>query len=191
VRVSATERADAIRSGQVSSQEIVEAHLRRIEDVNPAVNAVPVVLGEQALEAAWAADCSAADGGELPPLRMVLAVSVLALPAVALPAERTWLSQNPACTGKYLNPDLPSSPASKYLGAPVQIVPARARAADPITYLAPGRPLPKFLICAGHARLHRALPGFCRVLSCPCQNGGPICGRADSRAGREPLQPAE
>ncbi len=51
-RMSATELAEAIRSGQVSSREVVEAHLRRIEQVNPAVNAVPVVLGERALEAA-------------------------------------------------------------------------------------------------------------------------------------------
>jgi len=37
--MSATELAEAIRSGQVSSHEVVEAHLRRIEEVNPAVNA--------------------------------------------------------------------------------------------------------------------------------------------------------
>ena len=41
--MSATELVDAIRSGQVSSQEVVEAHLRRIEEVNPAVNAVPLL----------------------------------------------------------------------------------------------------------------------------------------------------
>jgi amidase len=50
-RMGATELAEAIRSGQVSSREVIEAHLRRVEDVNPAVNAVTVVLGEQALEA--------------------------------------------------------------------------------------------------------------------------------------------
>ena len=67
-RMSAAELAEAIRSGQVSSHEVVEAHLRRIEEVNPAVNAVPVVPGEQALEAARAANRAAARGGELPPL---------------------------------------------------------------------------------------------------------------------------
>ena len=70
-RMSATELAEAIRSGQVSSHEVVEAHLRRIEEVNPAVNAVPVVPGEQALEAARAANRAAARGGELPPLHGV------------------------------------------------------------------------------------------------------------------------
>jgi hypothetical protein len=46
-RMSATELAEAIRSKQVSSREVIEAHLRRIEAVDPDVNAVPVVLGEQ------------------------------------------------------------------------------------------------------------------------------------------------
>ena len=47
-RMSATDLAEAIRSRQASSQEVIEAHLRRIEAVNPAVNAVTVVLAEQA-----------------------------------------------------------------------------------------------------------------------------------------------
>ncbi len=70
-RVSATDLAEAIRSRQVSSREVVEAHLRRIEAVNPAVNAVTVILGEQALEAAKAADRAVAGGGELPRLHGV------------------------------------------------------------------------------------------------------------------------
>ena len=67
-RMSATELAAAIRDqNQVSSREVVEAHLRRIEEVNPSINAVPVVLAEQALEAAKAADRITNEGGE-PPL---------------------------------------------------------------------------------------------------------------------------
>jgi amidase len=69
--LSATDLAQAIRSKQTSSQEVIEAHLRRIEAVNPAVNAVTVVLGEQALEAARAADRVVAAGGELPLLHGV------------------------------------------------------------------------------------------------------------------------
>jgi amidase len=69
--MSAADLAEAIRSGQISSQELIEAHLRRIEAVNPVINAVPVVLGEQALAAAKAADRRAAGGGELPPLHGV------------------------------------------------------------------------------------------------------------------------
>jgi hypothetical protein len=70
-RMSATELAAAIRSGQVSSREVIEAHLRRIAEVNPAVNAVPAVLAEQALEAALAADRAAAGSGQLSPLHGV------------------------------------------------------------------------------------------------------------------------
>lgn len=66
-RMSATEQAEAIRSKQISSQEVIEAHLRRIAEVNPAINAIPVVLAEQALEAAKAADRMVATGDDLPP----------------------------------------------------------------------------------------------------------------------------
>jgi amidase len=70
-RMSAIELARVIRSGRASSREVIEAHLQRIEDVNPAVNAITVVLAEQALEAAKAADCAVIDGGDLPPLHGV------------------------------------------------------------------------------------------------------------------------
>src|SRR5512135_2877961 len=70
-RMSALELAEAIRSRQTSSQEVIEAHLRRIEAVNPSINAVTVVLGEQALEAAKAADRAVAADGDLPPLHGV------------------------------------------------------------------------------------------------------------------------
>jgi amidase len=70
-RMSAGELAEAIRSKQASTQEVIEAHLRRIEAVNPAINAVTVVLGEQAVEAAKAADRAVAGGGYLPPFHGV------------------------------------------------------------------------------------------------------------------------
>lgn len=50
---------------------MIEAHLRRIEAVDPDVNAVPVVLGEQALDAADAADRAVALGSDLPRLHGV------------------------------------------------------------------------------------------------------------------------
>lgn len=65
-RMSALGMAEAIRTRQVSSQEVIEAHLRRIEAVDPVVNAVPVVLAEQALETAKAADRTVASGARLP-----------------------------------------------------------------------------------------------------------------------------
>ena len=69
--MSAMDLAAAIRSRQTSSQEVIESHLRRIEAVNPSINAVTVVLGEQALEAAKAADRVVAGGAELPPFHGV------------------------------------------------------------------------------------------------------------------------
>jgi len=70
-RLSALELAAIITSRRASSREVVEAHLRRIEAVNPAVNAVTVVLVEQALDAADAADRAVAEGRTLPPLHGV------------------------------------------------------------------------------------------------------------------------
>lgn len=63
--MSASELAEAIRARRVSSREVVEAHLQRISEVNPAINAVTVVLAEEAMQAAAAADKAAAHGGEL------------------------------------------------------------------------------------------------------------------------------
>src|SRR5215469_4549528 len=65
-RMSALELAEAIRSRHMSSQEVIEAHLRRIEAMNPSVNAVTVVLGEQALEEASAADRAVEAFDDLP-----------------------------------------------------------------------------------------------------------------------------
>jgi amidase len=65
-RMSATELAEAIRTRQASSVEVVEAHLQRIEAVNPSINAVVIVLGEPALEAAKAADRAVASADVSP-----------------------------------------------------------------------------------------------------------------------------
>jgi amidase len=70
-RMSATELAQAIRTRQASSAEVVQAHLWRIEAVNPAINAVVIVLREQALQAAKAADRAVAAGAGLPPFHGV------------------------------------------------------------------------------------------------------------------------
>jgi amidase len=50
--LSATELAALIASGEVSSRQVVEAHLARIDELNDYVNAVTVVLRESALAAA-------------------------------------------------------------------------------------------------------------------------------------------
>ena len=63
--------ATLLRGGEVSSREVVEAHLRRIEEVNPAVNAVVRVMDDEALAAADAADEALARGAPLGPLHGV------------------------------------------------------------------------------------------------------------------------
>lgn len=66
--LNATELAASIRSGELSSVELTQAHIDRIERVNPAVNAVVTFLPEQALEKASAADAARARGDALGPL---------------------------------------------------------------------------------------------------------------------------
>ncbi|RMH79099.1 MAG: indole acetimide hydrolase [Actinomyces sp.] len=70
-RMSAGELAAAIARRQVSSREVVEAHLARIEEVNPRVNAVTRVLADEALAAADAADRDLAAGASTGPLHGV------------------------------------------------------------------------------------------------------------------------
>ncbi|MFA5774783.1 MAG: amidase [Ilumatobacteraceae bacterium] len=70
-RLSALELARDIRSRRISSRDVVEAHLERIAQVNPTVNAVVRVLGEQALSDADAADAAIAKGDVLGPLHGV------------------------------------------------------------------------------------------------------------------------
>ena len=53
---SATELAKLIRDGEVASRDVVAAHLDRIDEVNPAINAVTLVLAESALDQADKAD---------------------------------------------------------------------------------------------------------------------------------------
>ncbi len=54
-RLSATELAALIGAGEISSREVVDAHLERIERVNGQVNAITVVLAQSARQAADAA----------------------------------------------------------------------------------------------------------------------------------------
>jgi aspartyl-tRNA(Asn)/glutamyl-tRNA(Gln) amidotransferase subunit A len=70
VHRDATELAELIRTREVSSVEVVRAHLDRIEATDPRVNAV-VTLAGGALEAARAADAALAAGEEVGPLHGV------------------------------------------------------------------------------------------------------------------------
>ena len=55
-KFSANDLASMIASKQVSSREVVDAHLARIEEVNPSLNAVVRVLADEARSSADAAD---------------------------------------------------------------------------------------------------------------------------------------
>src|SRR5690242_9042917 len=70
-RRGAGELAGLVRSGEVSATEVVQAHLERIEAVNPQLNAVVAVLADEALSAAGAADRARTAGADLGPLHGV------------------------------------------------------------------------------------------------------------------------
>jgi fatty acid amide hydrolase len=71
VSLSASEMARQVAAGAVTSVELVEAHIRRIEAVNPAINALVIPLFAQARLQAAAADVAVTRGETLGPLHGV------------------------------------------------------------------------------------------------------------------------
>ncbi|TMD03194.1 MAG: amidase [Chloroflexi bacterium] len=69
--MGATQLAAAIRQKRVSSREVVKEYLARIEAVNPPLNAITRLLGEEALAAADSADKKVASGEATGPLHGV------------------------------------------------------------------------------------------------------------------------
>ena len=69
--MGAAELAALIKKHEVSSREVVDAHLARIEEVNPAVNAITVTLADSARAASDAADAAFAAGQPIGPLHGV------------------------------------------------------------------------------------------------------------------------
>jgi amidase len=66
--LSGTAQGRLIREGSISSAELLEAHISRIEKANPALNAVIEVLRDPARDAARMADRRRAEGSSLGPL---------------------------------------------------------------------------------------------------------------------------
>ena len=66
IRKDTTELASLIASRQVSPVELTEACLRRIDTLNPTLNAFLTVCGDEAMESAREAEMSA--GPDMPPL---------------------------------------------------------------------------------------------------------------------------
>jgi amidase len=69
--MSLTAIAQNINSGDVSSLEVIDAHLQQIEKVNPALNAVVLLTADQARDEARAADAQSARGVRRGPLHGV------------------------------------------------------------------------------------------------------------------------
>jgi aspartyl-tRNA(Asn)/glutamyl-tRNA(Gln) amidotransferase subunit A len=67
-RMTAGRIAEAVRNGEVSAAEVTDAHLARIDQVEPQVRAFLHVAADQAREAARAVDRRRAAGEELGPL---------------------------------------------------------------------------------------------------------------------------
>src|ERR671915_1249380 len=67
-------QAELIRGGEVSSTELVELYLERIERLEPELNAFRVVMAERALADARQADARRGAGGERPLLGVPIAV---------------------------------------------------------------------------------------------------------------------
>jgi amidase len=69
-----TRQAELIRAGEVSSRELTELYLRRIAELEPRLNAFRVVLGEQALAEADAADARRGEPDPPPLLGVPVAI---------------------------------------------------------------------------------------------------------------------
>jgi aspartyl-tRNA(Asn)/glutamyl-tRNA(Gln) amidotransferase subunit A len=67
----AVELASLIRTKQLSSREVVQAHLDRISVVNPKINAIVTLMAAAALQSAEVADRVVASGAKLGPLHGV------------------------------------------------------------------------------------------------------------------------
>ncbi len=70
-RESALGLAALIKGGEVSSREVIESHLARINDVNPHLNAIVRVLADEARAAADVADRVRREAGPMGPLHGV------------------------------------------------------------------------------------------------------------------------
>jgi len=64
----AAEIARRIARREVTAREVVDAHLDRIDEVNPTVNAVTAILADSARAEAARIDCAVADGQPIGPL---------------------------------------------------------------------------------------------------------------------------
>ena len=79
--LSALEQAAALRDGEISAVELVEHHLRRIDDLDPTLGAFVTVTADAALEQAAEADAARRAGDGRPLLGVPTAIKDLAVTA--------------------------------------------------------------------------------------------------------------
>ncbi len=102
---SASDLANLISKKEVSSKEVVEAHLNRISEVNPYINAITLTLEKSALEAANIADRASDEDRKRPfhgvPFTVKENIDLIGTPTTqGLPilAEASWC--NSSCSNK-------------------------------------------------------------------------------------------
>jgi aspartyl-tRNA(Asn)/glutamyl-tRNA(Gln) amidotransferase subunit A len=83
----ATKLADLIRNREVSSVEVVKAHLDRIQEVDPKINAI-VTIADGALRAAEAADAAVQAGEELSAFHGVPFTAKDSIDTAGVPTQR-------------------------------------------------------------------------------------------------------
>lgn len=111
--LSAHDLAARIRDGKHSALEVVEAHIARIEEVEPAVHAVAVERFAEARKEARAADAAVAAGGELPPL---LGVPFTVQEGIAV-AGMPWTAGRIKRKGEVADSDAPAVARLREAGA--------------------------------------------------------------------------
>jgi len=84
----ATTLAELIRNKEISSVEVVQAHLDRIAEVNPRINGIVTLMAEQALISAALADKAVSKGEALGPLHGVPFSIKDAIDTAGIPTKR-------------------------------------------------------------------------------------------------------
>ncbi|MFD2933659.1 amidase [Spirosoma flavum] len=80
--------AQMIRNKEITSVEVVQVHLDRVAEINPRINGVVTLMGEQALEAAAIADKAVNNGEVLGPLHGVPFSIKDAIDTAGVPTQR-------------------------------------------------------------------------------------------------------
>src|ERR1700754_2083127 len=112
VRLGASRLAELIASRELSPVEVMQAHLDRIAEVNPRVNAI-VTLADGALDAARKAEAAVKSGAALGPLHGVPFTVKDSLDTAGVPTQRA----SPIFKGRVPDTDAPAVARMKAAGA--------------------------------------------------------------------------